>query len=264
MTRMRGVVQLPKEASEPSRAGRGQAGAVDRLMDRASRALEAMRYFETERLCVQALQKAYSAFDYETMSRILLPLQEARRQKRQLASDAGAVVRVSELRVANGDAMPGCFLFQPPLIGADARGFRERADSSGVATFVLTREPMSLDGKWPVVSVGGTRSVRTKVAPPWTVSRVEGTPTRDDSAGREIPMTWFEAAAEALGDAAIAKIDPKEHPVWRVDDLLEALDALPMHEKLHQALEQACREAAIAPAPDLRRVRPLMDDPFSF
>jgi hypothetical protein len=261
---MRGAVQLPKEVSESGRLGRGQTGAVDRLMERASRALEAMRYFETERLCLQAMRKAYSAFDYETMSRILLPLQEARRQKRQLASDTGEVVRVSELRVAEGDPMPGCYLFQPPLIGADARGFRERADARGVPTFVLTREPMSLDGKWPIVSVGATRSVRTKIDAPWPVVRVDGTPTRDDSAAREIPMAWLEAAAEALGDTAIAKVDPREHPAWRVDDLLEMLDALPTHEKLHQALEHACREAAIAPAPDLRRVRPLMDDPFSF
>jgi hypothetical protein len=261
---MRGAVQLPKEASDSGRAGRTQAAAVDRLMERASRALEAMRYFEAERLCLQAIRKSYSVFDYEVMSRILLPLQEARRQKRQLASEMGSVVRVSELRMAEGDAMPGCYLFQPPLIGADARGFRERADSRGVATFVLTREPMSLDGKWPIVSVGATTSVRTKVDPPWPVLRVEGVPTRDDSPGREIPMAWLEAAAEALGDAAIAKVDPEEHPVWRVADLLEALDALPVHEKLHQALEQACREAAIAPAPDLRRSRRLLDDPFTF
>jgi hypothetical protein len=256
---------LPKSEGAGGRPGAGSpAAAVDRLMERASRALESMRYFEAERLCGQALRRAYAAFDYEAMSRILLPLQEARRQKRQLATDRGVVARIGEAKFASGDPAPGCYLFQPPLIGADAREFRERADSRQSPVFVLTREPMSLDGRWPVVSVGSSTSVRTKMDPPWPVLRTTDSPTRDDSGSRDVPMRWFEAAAEALGDAAIAKIDARDHPVWRVDDLLEALDAVPMHEKLHQALERACREAAAAPAPDLRRSRPLLDDPFSF
>ena len=45
---------------------------------------------------------------------------------------------------------------------------------------------------------------------------------------------------------------------------LEALDALPDHEKLHQALAAACREAIHAPAPERPRRRGRHDDPFSF
>ncbi len=233
-------------------------------MERASVALESMRYFEAERLCVRALERAYAAFDYIAMARIVLPLQESRRQKRQLACDAGAVMVVGDAGLAGGASVAGCYLFRPPMIGADAREFRERADSGGVPVFVLTREPMSLDGRWPIVSVGSTKSVRAKVEPPWPVARVEESPTRDDSEGREVPLMWFEAAAEALGDAAIGALKPDAHPVWRVDDLLEALGAFPYHEKLHQALERACHEAAAAPAPDLRRPSAWTDDPFAF
>jgi hypothetical protein len=54
-------------------------------------------------------------------------------------------------------------------------------------------------------------------------------------------LTWFLSTGEALGDAALARIDPKDPAQWRVDDLLEMLDAVPDHEKLHQALAAACR-----------------------
>src|SRR5689334_10244420 len=69
-------------------APKGQT-QIDRMMERASTALEAMRYFEAERLASTALRRAHAAADFERMARILLPLQEARRQKRQLAVDSG-------------------------------------------------------------------------------------------------------------------------------------------------------------------------------
>ncbi|MFN3311207.1 MAG: ABC transporter permease, partial [Thermomonas sp.] len=43
-------------------------------------------YFAAERLCLEALELAHKACDYERMARICLPLQEARRQKRDLAA----------------------------------------------------------------------------------------------------------------------------------------------------------------------------------
>jgi hypothetical protein len=236
---------------------------VDRLMERASAALAAMRYFESERLAQQALAKAFSAGDFDRMARILLPLQEGRRQKRQLATDCGAVRVVQHMEEIAGRPQPGCYLFQPPLIGADARHFRQRADAAKAPVSLLTREPTSRDGKWPIVSVG-ERSIRTKVDPPFAVSRVEGAATRDDTGERVPGLAWFEAAAEALGDAAIAKIDPKLPAAWRVEDLLSALDAFPEHEKLHQRLEEACREAVMEPPVEGRRPRAWVDDPFAF
>jgi hypothetical protein len=255
---MNGVTEAP--GKNPA----AKAAAIDKLMERASVALEAMRYFEAERLCLQALGKAYSVFDYDRMGRIMLPLQECRRQKRQLAVDTGMVIVVDRLAMVQDAPMPGCYLFRPPLIGADAREFRARADAAQAPVFVLTREPLAQDGKWPIVSVGPESSVRAKMDPPFPVQRTQESPMRDDSGAREIAIAWFEAAAEALGDAAIAKVDPEEHPVWRVDDLMEALEAFPYHEKLHQRIEEACREAVVAPAPDLRRGRPMLDDPFAF
>jgi hypothetical protein len=247
------------------------ATAIDREMERASRALEATRYFEAERIARRALEAAYSRRDYERMARVLLPLQEARRQKRQLAADVGPARVLGALPGSRKAPHAGLYLLQPPLIAADARALRERADAAKVPVYVLVREPLTRDGLWPIVAsspgvAGGPPvTIRTKVSPPAPVPRVERSPTRDAiKPGSELPAAWFEAAGEALGDAAIAKIDATHHPAWRVDDLMALLDAHPDHEKLHQRLGEACREAVAAPPPERRRPRPLIDDPFVF
>lgn len=240
---------------------------IDRLMERASVALEKTRYFEAERFCKEALQKAYAEGDFERMARIVLPLQEARRQKRQLAVDSGRVVVLAEsdmMMAMVQDILPGCYLFQPPLLGIDARNFREEADARGVPTFVLCREPMTRDGMWPLVAVGQV-ALRTRVTPPVPLQRMETGITKDGYTGTPPPSAaWFEAAAEALGDAAIGKLRFDEPAAWRVDDLMTVLSVHPDHEKLHQRLEEACRQAAIESLPPEQRHRPPTSDAFGF
>jgi hypothetical protein len=267
----------PKPKAEPA------ASPIDRLMDRASVALEETRYFDTESLATTALGRAHRAHDYERMARIVLPLQEARRQKRQLAIDAahlgpsapGITVIDSRRQIpapADVPAVGGCFVFQPPLIAADARDFHDAANAAKVPVMVLTREPLTRDGLWPIVSVSPSHSVRTKIAPPTPQQRDEASKTKDGftaaSAG-QITRPWLEAALEALGDAAIAKIKTFETqgdpPAWLVEDYLEQIEAFPDHEKLHQELARVCRLAMHAPAPTQPRRRGLAgDSPFSF
>lgn len=232
-------------------------------MDRASRALAEMRYFEAERQCARALDRAYRSRDYERMARIVLPLQEARRQIRQLATDSGWTGLVGSLEPDPLAAGAGCYLVQPPLIGADARILRELTRAAKVPALVLTREPLTRDGKWPVVAVGGVLTLRVRLDPPWPLTRDDASPTKDRPPGAP-PVSWFEAAAEALGDEAIRRLRPDEPAAWQVDDLMEFLDAHPDHEKLHQRLDEACRRAACEPAPRGRRHRPRVDDPYSF
>lgn len=239
---------------------------LDRLMERASSALLETRYAEAERLCRRALALAHKKADYERMARILMPLQEARRQKRQLACDAGTVTLVS--RRGRAKPRPGCYLVEPPLVATDARDLRDRADAAGVPVLVLCREPMTKAGQWPIAGAGAASSgrlplvVRTRVRPPAGARRDGATRTRDR--GDAVPsLAWFEEAAEALGDAAIASVGADLHPVWWVDDLVLRLGAVPDHEKLHQRLEEACR-AAIAD-PRAPRVRARNDgDPHCF
>lgn len=241
-------------------------------MERASEALEATRYFECEKLTRTALQRAHAAGDYERMARIILPLQEARRQRRQLAVDAsfgpgGRGVTLFETRRAvPNDIAPGCYLFQPPLIGADARAFRDHAAEQQVPVFVLTREPLTRDGLWPIVSVGAI-SVRAKLAPPFRVEFTLDRPSRDGvtpADAAHITRAWFESTAEALGDSAIASLKTDDPAAWLVEDLLDRLEAFPDHEKLHQRLADACRGAMVEPPPAIPRRRGMNDDPFSF
>jgi len=210
--------------TRPKRAPSG----IDGLMERASQALVETRYFECERLSLEALRLAHSVGDYERMARILMPLQEARRQKRLAAVDAGKIRVINAVIPEDQPIERGVYLIEPPLVGANGRDLRDRAEEQGVPVVVLVREPTTRTGQWPVVMVGPV-TVRTKVTPP-----PHDKPT----------LEWVQAASEALGDAAIAEVDPSDEVFIRVDELLSYLGTVTDHEKLHQTLEAACREAA--------------------
>ncbi|TVQ63225.1 MAG: hypothetical protein EA378_02755 [Phycisphaerales bacterium] len=220
-----------------------RAARLDALMERASAALTRTDYFQAIELASTALRRAHQQRDYERMARICLPLQEARRQVRQLASDAGAsggvfvVARAQDLpeRLA-----PGCYLVQPPMIGAEGRQLADTLSASRVAGLVVTREPMTSGGQWPIVAVGAS-IVRTRVTPPPCATPKAGCLTRDELRGTP-PVSWFEHASETLGDAAIAAATGEGAAL--VDELLALLEATPEHEKLHQRLADVCRAIA--------------------
>lgn len=206
--------------------GEKKTGKIDTLMEKASRALAETDYFACERRCLEALRLAHGAEDYERMARILLPLQEARRQKRLAALDVGDVHVLSEL--PDEDELkiePGCWLIEPPLVGADGRRLRERADREQIPVLVVVHEPMTQLRRWPIVMIGPV-TVRAYVAPP-----------------EEVTPEWMIEANEALGDEAIAEVDSELPAATRVDRLMDRLGAVPEHEKLHQALEAACHAA---------------------
>jgi len=236
------------------------ARAIDDLMERASGALVAADYFEAETIALRALEKARHAGDFERMARICLPIQEARRQRRHEAIDSGQTFLIRTLP-SRGEALrAGCYLLEPPLIGIEGRVVRDFAERRRVPVLVLVREPTAQSGRWPIVGVGqGMRqpvSVRVQVMPPpETAGGGRTTPP---------PVEWFLRTQELLGDAAISKVRPEWAADHRVEDLLELLDAVPDHEKLIQALERACREAAAIPPSALGRRRSIIDDEFSF
>lgn len=236
-------------------SGPSRGKSIDEMMERASVALVSTDYFDAEKLCLKALTGARAIGDFERMARVCMPLLEARRQKRQAAESSGRVTVVTAVPGRGLPKGPGCFFFQPPLIAVEARTFREQADRRGVPAFVLCREPITRAGKWPIAAVGESRlvgmvTVRVQVDPPAGVSFTGEGPTRDNSGDAAPSIEWFCAAGEALGDAAIAKANPKLPAAFRVDDLIAALDAFPDHEKLHQRLEETCRAAALEPVPE--------------
>lgn len=251
-----------KQARAEQGVVRPSSESLDDLMECASQSLHQTRYFEAERLCVDAFRIARRDADFERASRIVMPLLEARRQKRQIAVDAAGdrgVVMVQRVDALAGEIVPGCYLICPPAIGLEARMFRERADAQEIPVFVLAREPMTRAGLIPVVGVGKI-SVRTQVEPP----KGSGNDLSSlDAADPEV-LQWFERSVETLGDSAIASVPTEDPAQWQVDDLIDRLEAVPDHEKLHQRLAAVCRQAAVEPAPAHERRRPLVDDPFSF
>lgn len=228
----------------------GASRSIEETMERASAALAATDYFEANRLCALALRRAHADTDYGAMARIVLPLQEARRQIRQLACDARRCYVVQELPSVRSRLDPGCYLIAPPLIAMDAKILRAMADRQRVPRLILTREPTTRAGLWPIaaVGIGDARPVtlRIQVPPP-----------------QELSPEWFQATQEALGDSGLARIRPEWPADHRVEDLLEYSDAVPAHEKLLQAMGAACHEASLRPPTAGLRRRPLADDPWS-
>lgn len=198
---------------------------VDAIMEEASRALAHGEYFKAERLAKEALQHAWRRHDYERMERIVLPLEEARRQKRLAAVDSDNLIITEKAEDLDGPVRPGCYLLEPLLVAADGRNLRDRADEEEVPVLVVVREPVTKKGYWPLAMVGPV-TVRTRVDPP-----------------KEVTCEWLLAASEALGDEAIETVDPERDIENIVSDLYDRLQTCPDHDRLHQSLMKACQAA---------------------
>ncbi|CAN5689728.1 hypothetical protein BH11PLA1_BH11PLA1_02680 [soil metagenome] len=252
---------------------------IDALMQEASLALVERRYFHCERLCVDALQQAHAAADYERMSRIVLPLQEARRQKRDMAVDAaerGHVFILDAIPPLPGDIKPGMYFVQPPRVGLDGKLLREAADRGEIPILVIVREPTTLLGQCPIVALGpltarvridgpeyqsaaAAKKTKAKAGAPaakkppraaapapisHAIDPASSLSTMSSGNGQTpIPtVRWMLHASEALGDASIAAVDTARGPISRADELYLRLQGHTDHEKLHQALMKACEE----------------------
>ncbi|MHC4102741.1 MAG: hypothetical protein ACYSW1_17875 [Planctomycetota bacterium] len=206
-----------------------QTRTIDDLTKQAARALKRSRYFEAERLALQALDLARDECEFERMAGVVPTLYEARRQQVDAAAGTGRMTILEEPFTDDISVEPGCYLVRPPLVGADARRFRLLAFSREVAVAVLCREPLARIGLCPVVALSGGATVRMKVDPPLD-------PDNPD-------IDWFLDAMDALGEAALETVDPALEVVRRIDALLARLDAVPGYDGLHACLEQACLEA---------------------
>lgn len=200
---------------------------TDELMERASRALAETKYFECECVAQDALELAFRNEDYERMARILMPLEECRRQIRMQAVDAGAQGILNDVPDEDFVPEPGCWMLEPPLVGADGRALRQRAIEAEHPVIIIVREPKTQLGAWPIVVIGPS-TTRAYVSP------AKGKPT----------AAWLLDASEALGDAALEGVDPDATAPRRVNALFDCLCTLRDHDKLHQELAKACQDAA--------------------
>ena len=219
-------------------AGSGKQHRLEDHLGKASDALVKGKVFEAERLAERALAAARQERDFTRMSAIVDLLLQARKARMELALAVNRITIINEPVGENIKVKPGCYLIQPPQVASDARRLRLAALATDVPALVLCREPLTQTKLVPVVAISPGITIRTKVPPP------------QDSAKPDVD--WLLAAVEDLGNWAIDTIDAALPAGRRMEVLLDCLDALPEHENLHRALQQACEacalEASAAPA----------------
>ena len=202
----------------------------------ATNALNDGKFFEAERLALSALEEARAAEDYTMMAAALPVLRDARIQRVEAAFAASQEIRHLTESFEEGDKVEaGCILVQPPFVGADARAIRLAAHDQRVPVAIVCREPLTEMKLRPIVAIGRI-TVRARVLP-----------APDD----ENPdMDWFLAAMHELGETAIESIDTGAEILRQIDGLLDRLDSIPDHPRLHDALEEICLIAAAAQEKD--------------
>jgi hypothetical protein len=94
---------------------------IEKTLASAEQALQAGKWFEAERLAVEALDAAINAGDHGLAADACLPLQEARRQRRLAAIDIanGQVQFHTQISQELESADPGVHLIVPHGVGAE-------------------------------------------------------------------------------------------------------------------------------------------------
>ncbi|HVP72930.1 MAG TPA: hypothetical protein VMS30_04280 [Phycisphaerales bacterium] len=218
-------------------AGTTRPSKSSELAAKAEQTLSAGDTFEAERMAMRAMASARSERDYECMATIVGTLLEARQRRLKAALSLKRITIIDAPIGEDVKASKGMYLVRPPQVGADARRLRLAAFEQNVPAVVLCREPLTRIKLVPVVSISPGTTVRAKVLPPKSLDKPD--------------VPWFIAAMQALGAMAIDSLDPSMSAERRVDALLERLDAVPEHEGLHVALQQACLDARVERDQDL-------------
>lgn len=234
-------------------------------MQRASEALARMDYLSVEDQCLEALRQAREDGAWPYYARILLPLQEARRQRRMIAADG--VVRLGTARLEGGPMHwlstldVGCIVVTHPHTAADAHALEVEARRRRRYIEVLLADNAPGAEAWTICAfheLPGAERVRcTLPAPPpawqdsWLAPRqqpAEGAAdaddadrTPDDPPTGLSPADWFIDATEALGDAALRQVTAPAGDPERIAQLERMLQLVTDHEILHQRLGDAAR-----------------------
>lgn len=239
-------------------------------MERASVALARMDYLTCEELCVEALGEARRVGDWPYYARILLPLQESRRQRRLIAAEG--TIRLGTAGLDNDPARwlaefeMGCVVVTHPHEASTAARLWSLVRERRLYIEVLYADNDSGSPWWRVSSFRGLPVQVSFPAPRaqwvncWLRPGADGgtRPAVPDRTGRRAKGwissggtcesasggDWFLDACEALGDAALGLVEPTLTGVERVEALERCLEAAGDHEILHQRLAEAARTIA--------------------
>ena len=239
---------------------------LNTTMELASQALASMDYLGCERHGLRALKDARAQSNWAYYSRILLPLQEARRQRRMVAAEG--VVRLGS---ANLTGQPiewitrmqsGCIVLTHPHTSDTARELVRSASEKNHYIEVLFADNSVSDTKWILRSLTGCHAAWPVPAPPpnWQdrwfepgdavkinssmVDQKTSLATNDIQ--RLGPVDWFLHTYEAFGDAMLAQVEGRLGDLRRVIQIEQCLMAVTDHEILHQALGEAAKALHLA------------------
>lgn len=224
------------------------------IMERASAALGRMDYLSCEALCLIALAAARNADDWSYYARILLPLQESRRQRRMIAADGLIRLGTTDLEPPASAWLPrlapGCMVVTHPHRPADASSLANNARQRRHCVEVLFADNPARASTWTLRSFNGPAVSCKLAAPPpqWLDRWLDPASARPpppsmptDPKQGTTPTDWFLDACEALGDAALAGVDAQSGHRARIEALETMLGVVTDHEILHQRLGDAAR-----------------------
>lgn len=224
-------------------------------MERASAALAGMDYLECEALCLQALALTRDQQRWADYARILMPLQESRRQRRIIAADG--VIRLGTARLTTPTEnwlrhlqAAGCIVVTQPHTAEDAHVLEGESKRLRQHVEVLFADNTSDAPMWRLRSFAGPSVSCVMPAPPeawleqWLApgERPEPEPETDvELDPATTPADWFIDATEALGDAAMEHVTASPGDPRRIEQLEQMLRVVTDHEILHQRLGDAAR-----------------------
>ena len=221
---------------------------LDHIMEDASTALVKMEYLTCEALCLEALVEARRRGEWEYYARVLLPLQEVRRQRRIIAAEGVIALGVNatdpSIRTKIESLTSACIVLIKPSTVADAIALTARARQERKYLEVLFADNDVADKTWTIRAFAGSAVSCNLPTPPhqW-IGRFfhpgEVKVTADTST--DTPGAWFVHATECLGDAALAAVSPKLTGAAKVAALEHCLEVITDHEIIHQRLADAAR-----------------------
>ncbi|MEO0477624.1 MAG: hypothetical protein AAF085_16895 [Planctomycetota bacterium] len=214
---------------------------IDQIMEDASQALVEMFYARCEILCLEALQQARGESDWGMVRRILLPLQEARRQKRQAAIDGPVLLGTPDPTKSPEWLLEqecGCVVITKPFNQTLANSMWMFIHHAGLPVEILLADNASSDSSWRITSFSNPAIYTDLPAPDpsWIGKALSSADMNPPT-----PAHWFMRASEAIGNAAIDAVTDEPGTVERFDALAAALSAVGDHELLHQALADAAK-----------------------
>jgi len=215
-------------------------------MERASEALAHMDYLTAEVQCLEALRTARATQRWSYYARILLPLQEVRRQRRMIAAEGMIRLGAAALEGDVADWLEtldaGCIVLTHPHTAEDADALEHAARQRRQYVEVLFADNAPDADPWVLRPFNGG-DVRCEVSAPPRAWRDRWLDPGENVAptGGATPADWFIDATEALGDAALTRVTAPLGDARRIEQLERMLHVVTDHEILHQRLGDAAR-----------------------